>query len=148
LESAADRWIPFLVDSRRYPSIFCVVRDRCGIKGVAEATTTFASVFDDSAALRASASKSWHKTGATCAQIRGAGRFSKGDDACDVFARIRSNRSLVWRRCGPEVLRDTVWSMETFEALRERVLDRFEALGAIELKGVADPVPLFRAASW
>jgi hypothetical protein len=30
--------------------------------------------------------------------------------------------------------------METFEALRERVLDRFEA-------GVAAPVPLFRAAS-
>jgi class 3 adenylate cyclase len=29
----------------------------------------------------------------------------------------------------------------------ERVLDRFEALGPIELKGVADPVPLFRAAS-
>jgi class 3 adenylate cyclase len=45
-------------------------------------------------------------------------------------------------------LRDTVWRMETFDALRERVLDRFEALGAIELKGVADPVPLFRAASW
>jgi class 3 adenylate cyclase len=37
--------------------------------------------------------------------------------------------------------------METFEALRERVLDRFEELGAIELKGVADPVPLFRVAS-
>jgi hypothetical protein len=36
--------------------------------------------------------------------------------------------------------------MERFEALRERVLDRFEALGPIELKGV-DPVPLFRAAS-
>jgi class 3 adenylate cyclase len=35
--------------------------------------------------------------------------------------------------------------METFEALRERVL--FGALGPIELKGVADPVPLFRAAS-
>ena len=34
-----------------------------------------------------------------------------------------------------------------FEALRERVLDRFEALGPIELKGVAHPVPLFRAAS-
>jgi hypothetical protein len=44
-------------------------------------------------------------------------------------------------------LRDTVWSMETFEALRERVLDRFEALGPIELKGVADRVPL-RAASF
>jgi len=114
---------------------------------MAESTTTFTSVFDDSAALSASASKSWHNTGATCAQIRGAGRLSKGDDACDVFARIRSSRSLVWRRCGPEVLRDTVWSMETFEALRERVLDRFEALGPIELKGVADPVPLFRAAS-
>jgi hypothetical protein len=37
--------------------------------------------------------------------------------------------------------------METFEALRERVLDRFETLGAIEPKGVTDPVPLFRAAS-
>jgi hypothetical protein len=45
LETAADRRIPFLVDSRRYPSIFDVVRDRCGIKGVAEATSTFASVF-------------------------------------------------------------------------------------------------------
>jgi hypothetical protein len=63
------------------------------------------------------------------------------------FARIRSGRSPVWRRCMPEVLRDTVWKMETFEALRERVLDRFEALGPIEPKGVADPVPLFRAAS-
>jgi class 3 adenylate cyclase len=37
--------------------------------------------------------------------------------------------------------------MEAFDALRERVLDRFEALGPIERKGVADPVPLFRAAS-
>jgi hypothetical protein len=36
--------------------------------------------------------------------------------------------------------------MEAFEALRERVLDRFEALG-IEPKGPADPLPLFRAAS-
>jgi hypothetical protein len=63
------------------------------------------------------------------------------------FARIGNSRSLVWRRCAPLRLRDTVWKMETFEALRERVLDRFEALGPIELKGVADPVPLFRAAS-
>jgi hypothetical protein len=46
LESAADLWIPFLVDSRRYPSIFDVVRDSYVIKRVAEATTTFAaSVF-------------------------------------------------------------------------------------------------------
>jgi hypothetical protein len=45
LESAADPWIPFLVDSRRYPSIFDVLRDRYGIKRVAEAITTFASVF-------------------------------------------------------------------------------------------------------
>jgi hypothetical protein len=37
--------------------------------------------------------------------------------------------------------------METFEALRERVLDRFEALGPIEPDGVEHPVPLFRAAS-
>jgi class 3 adenylate cyclase len=37
--------------------------------------------------------------------------------------------------------------MDTFEALREHVLDRFEVLGPIELKGVADPAPLFRAAS-
>jgi hypothetical protein len=44
-KSAADLWIPFLVDSRRYLSIFDVVRDRCGIKGVAEATTTSTSVF-------------------------------------------------------------------------------------------------------
>jgi hypothetical protein len=36
--------------------------------------------------------------------------------------------------------------METFEARRERVLDRFEALGPSELKRVAGPVPLFRAA--
>jgi class 3 adenylate cyclase len=41
----------------------------------------------------------------------------------------------------------TVWGMETFEALRERALDRFEALGPIQLKGMAAPVPLFRAAS-
>jgi len=40
-----------------------------------------------------------------------------------------------------------VWRMETFEGLRERVLDRFEALGPIELKGVAYPVLLFRAAA-
>jgi class 3 adenylate cyclase len=37
--------------------------------------------------------------------------------------------------------------MQMFEALRERVPDRFEALGPTGLKGVADPVPLFRAAS-
>jgi hypothetical protein len=37
--------------------------------------------------------------------------------------------------------------METFETFRECVLDRFEALGPIELKGVADPLPLFPAAS-
>jgi hypothetical protein len=36
--------------------------------------------------------------------------------------------------------------METFEALRECVFDQAEALGPIELKGVALPVPLFRAA--
>jgi class 3 adenylate cyclase len=36
--------------------------------------------------------------------------------------------------------------METFEVLRERLLD--QARGPIEVKGVADPVPLFRAASW
>jgi hypothetical protein len=38
--------------------------------------------------------------------------------------------------------------METSEALREGVLDRFEALEPFELKGVADAVPLFRAAPW
>jgi hypothetical protein len=38
--------------------------------------------------------------------------------------------------------------METFGALRERVLDRFEALRPFELKGGAHPVPLVRAASW
>jgi class 3 adenylate cyclase len=38
--------------------------------------------------------------------------------------------------------------MQTFEMLRDRVLDRFEALGPIELTGVADPVSLFPAASW
>jgi hypothetical protein len=37
--------------------------------------------------------------------------------------------------------------MEAFQALRGRVLDRFETLRPIELKGAADPVPLFRAAS-
>jgi hypothetical protein len=42
--------------------------------------------------------------------------------------------------------RDTVWEMDTFEALRERVLYPFEALGPIERKDV-DLVPLFRAAS-
>jgi Tol biopolymer transport system component len=45
------------------------------------------------------------------------------------------------------VTRLTDRSKETFEALRERVLDRFEALGPNELKGVADPAPSFRAAS-
>jgi hypothetical protein len=35
---------------------------------------------------------------------------------------------------------------EDVQALRERVLDRFEALGPIGVKGVADAVPLFRAA--
>jgi class 3 adenylate cyclase len=43
--------------------------------------------------------------------------------------------------------RDTVQRMQMFEALRERVPDRFEALGPTGPKGVADPVPLFRAAS-
>jgi hypothetical protein len=36
--------------------------------------------------------------------------------------------------------------METIEP-RQRALDRLEALGPIEPKGVAVPVPLFRAAS-
>jgi hypothetical protein len=36
--------------------------------------------------------------------------------------------------------------METFEALRECVFDQAEALGPTGPKGVADPVPLFRAA--
>jgi hypothetical protein len=36
--------------------------------------------------------------------------------------------------------------MVTFEP-RKRALDRFEALGLTGPKGVADPVPLFRAAS-
>jgi class 3 adenylate cyclase len=44
-------------------------------------------------------------------------------------------------------VRDRVRKMEACEALCERALDRFEALGPIELKGVADLVPLFRAAS-
>jgi hypothetical protein len=42
--------------------------------------------------------------------------------------------------------RDTVWEMDTFEALRERVLYPFEALGPSERKGV-DLVPLFLTAS-
>jgi len=37
-------------------------------------------------------------------------------------------------------------AMETFDVLRERLLD--QARGPIELKGVAYPVPLFRAAPW
>jgi hypothetical protein len=37
--------------------------------------------------------------------------------------------------------------METFEAVRERFLDPFEAVEPIEVKGVGDPVPSFRAAS-
>jgi hypothetical protein len=61
------------------------------------------------------------------------------------LSRVQSGDQV--RRGAPEVLRDTVWRMERFEALRERVLDRFEALGPIELKGVAYLVPLFRAAS-
>jgi hypothetical protein len=117
-----------------------------GIKSVAEATTTFAAVFGRPGRAEAAASKPWHDTGATCAKIR-APVASRGEHACDVFARIGSSRSLVWRRCAPSRVRDTVWKMETFEALRERVLDRIEELGAIELKGVADPVPPFRAAS-
>jgi hypothetical protein len=35
---------------------------------------------------------------------------------------------------------------EDVQALRERVLHRFEAPGPIGVKGVADAVPLFRAA--
>jgi hypothetical protein len=46
----------------------------------------------------------------------------------------------------PKRRRDTVSEMDTFEALRERVLYPFEALGPIERKDV-DLVPLFRAAS-
>jgi hypothetical protein len=37
--------------------------------------------------------------------------------------------------------------MDTFEALREHVLDRFETLGPSERKDVADLAPLFQAAS-
>ncbi len=37
--------------------------------------------------------------------------------------------------------------METFETVRERVLDGFEALVPIEPMDVADRVPLFRPAS-
>lgn len=35
---------------------------------------------------------------------------------------------------------------EDVQALRERVLDRFEAPGPIGVKGMAEAVPLFRAA--
>jgi hypothetical protein len=55
-----------------------------------------------------------------------------------------ASRAVLARSDGP---RDTVWRMVTFEALRERVLDRFDALGPIERNAVADPVPWFRAAS-
>lgn len=64
---------------------------------------------------------------------RGASRSCRGTTGRPPWRQVR--------------LRDTLRRMETFEALRERVIDRFEALGPIELKGVADPVPLFRAAS-
>jgi hypothetical protein len=91
---------------------------------------------DDAAALRASASKPWHITGATCTQIR-APAASKGEHPCDVFARIGSSRSLVWRRCAP-VSCAKRWRMERLGPVRERVLGRFEGLAAIELMGVAD----------
>lgn len=42
---AADLRTQFLVDSRRYPSILNVMRDRYGINRVRSATTTFASAF-------------------------------------------------------------------------------------------------------
>jgi len=101
LESATDLWIPFLVDSRRYPSIFDVVRDSYGIKkGARGYNHLLHRSSDDAAALRASASQFWRNSGATCAQIR-APVASKGEHACDVFARIGSSRSLVWRRCAP-----------------------------------------------
>jgi hypothetical protein len=44
-------------------------------------------------------------------------------------------------------LGDTVRRMETVEVLRERVLDLFEALRPLEMKGVSDQVPVFRASS-
>ena len=52
----------------------------------------------------------------------------------------------VWRVsvCTPL---DTLRRMETFEMLREHVLDGFETLGPIEPRDVADGLPLFRAAS-
>jgi hypothetical protein len=72
---------------------------------------------------------------------------SKDEHACDVSH--ASGAAGPWSGGDARLKwRDTVWRMETFEALREWVLDRFEALGPIELKGVADPVPMFRAASW
>jgi hypothetical protein len=112
---------------------------------VAEATTTLASIIGSCAALSSSATQPWHNTGATCAQTR-APLASKGEHACDVFARIGSSCSLVWRRYASDGARYGVWRMKTSEP-RERVLDPFEALGPIEPKGLADPVPLFRAAS-
>lgn len=47
---------------------------------------------------------------------------------------------------GDSMEHDTVWRMETFEALRERSSTCSKSLGPIELKGVAYPVLLFRAA--
>jgi hypothetical protein len=44
-------------------------------------------------------------------------------------------------------LRDIVRTMETFDALRERVLDQLGALGFIDLRSVADPARTGRAAS-
>src|SRR5215204_1570799 len=40
-DRVADLWIPFLVDSGRYPSIFDVMRDGYGINRSRKATTTF-----------------------------------------------------------------------------------------------------------
>jgi class 3 adenylate cyclase len=74
-----------------------------------------------------------------------ASRLRAVPDRTVVFRTHPEQPFLVWRRCAPEG--DTVWRMERFEALRERVLDRFEALGPIEMKGVAEPVPLFQTAS-
>ena len=71
----------------------------------------------------------------------------KGEAVSVGNTRHREQRSLGLAAMRACMLRDTVRRMETFEALRERALDRFEALGPIELKGVAGRVPLFRAAS-
>jgi hypothetical protein len=96
------------------------------------------------AALRASARKPWYSTGATCAEIR-APVASKGEHACDVCAAAGATVPGSGGDARLKIARYRV-DDEDVQALRERVLARFEAPGPIGVKGVADAVALFRAA--